>query len=89
MESTAGQKRKVEDGGDEPQEKVSRQEDGDDELERLAIERLLSEAKQNKARAERNGVCGWYDALRPRTNKTFAKAVVRSTVIKNSRLKKN
>ena len=87
MEPAVGQKRKVKDDGDEPQEKVPRQEDGDDEVERLAIEQLLSEAKQNKARAERNGTCGWYDALRPRANKKFAKAVVKSTVIKNSRLK--
>ncbi|XP_019856376.1 PREDICTED: uncharacterized protein LOC109584905 [Amphimedon queenslandica] len=75
---------------DQKEKDVKRKREIDEkELERLAVEKLLSETKRNKMRADREGASGWYDFPRPKANKRFARAVIKSAVLGNSISSKN
>jgi len=50
------------------------------ELERLAQEELLQEAKRAKSRAEEMGPMGWQRCPLPATNKRFLRNVLASTL---------
>lgn len=91
MSKQLEEKKEDKDGTEAQKEKdVKRKREIDEkELERLAVEKLLSETKRNKMRADREGASGWYDFPRPKANKRFARAVIKSAVLGNSFSSKN
>lgn len=57
----------------------------EEELERLAAEELLREAKQGAARAVIHGALGWKKDSAPRTNKRFLTTTLANTMQYNYR----
>ncbi|XP_034231695.1 protein POLR1D-like [Thrips palmi] len=57
----------------------------DEELERLAAEELLKEAKQGAARAVVHGALGWKKDHAPRPNKRFLTTTLANTMQHNHR----